>query len=38
MEENKVYKILSPDTIPEIRDDSDNIIKKIIEMLDKLVG
>ena len=33
MEENKVYKILSPDTIPEIRDDSDNIIKKIIEMV-----
>lgn len=30
---DKVYKILSPDTIPEISEDTDTIIKKIICMV-----
>ncbi len=33
MEDKKLYKILSPDTIPEIKEDTDIIVEKIIEMV-----
>lgn len=33
MDDKKIYKILSPDTIPEIQEDTDTIVKKIIGMV-----
>jgi len=35
MEENKIYKILSPDIIPEIKEDTETIVAKIIDMVKK---